>query len=243
MANADSHLNGTGLEKPRAQRIWLLEDRGSSANSVLEGHLRKLADLQGNGFQFAGVCSPRSGSVSAVRARQPDILVLSAAGWPAQCDPMDWADLYASFLIASCPENLHRFLSLGTQGPIACVPAAPTLDSLYLGLRGLTAAKTRDASCQAQIAALQARLNDRIVIERAKGILIKKLNISEEEAYKRLRLSSRRQRRQIRDIAQSLLDTQSLLCPEENGQGLHSETTNMPTPKIEKAIDPAPSFE
>ena len=55
------------------------------------------------------------------------------------------------------------------------------------------------------------------MIERAKGILVQRLGISEEEAYKRLRVSSRRQRRQIRDIAQSLIDTQALLLPEQNG--------------------------
>src|SRR5262249_5371243 len=68
-----------------------------------------------------------------------------------------------------------------------------------------------------QVARLEQRLSDRIVIERAKGILIQRLKISEEEAYKRLHSLSRRQRRQIRDIAQSLLDTQLLLSPEING--------------------------
>jgi AmiR/NasT family two-component response regulator len=60
---------------------------------------------------------------------------------------------------------------------------------------------------------VQQRLSDRIVIERAKGVLLQRLGISEEEAYKRLRVLSRRQRRPIRDIAQSLLDTQDLLVP------------------------------
>jgi AmiR/NasT family two-component response regulator len=68
-----------------------------------------------------------------------------------------------------------------------------------------------------QVARLQRRLSDRIVIERAKGILVQRLKISEEEAYKRLRVLSRRQRRQIRDIAQSLLDTQFLFLPETDG--------------------------
>src|SRR5262249_61357673 len=70
---------------------------------------------------------------------------------------------------------------------------------------------------KSQEARLQQRLEDRIVIERAKGILVQRLGVSEEDAYKRLRVLSRRQRRQIRDIAQSFLDTQSLLMPDENG--------------------------
>jgi len=65
---------------------------------------------------------------------------------------------------------------------------------------------------------LQQRLNDRILIERAKGILVERLSISEKEAYQRLRLQSRRQRRPIRDIAQCLLDAQSLFSPGENNR-------------------------
>ena len=57
------------------------------------------------------------------------------------------------------------------------------------------------------------------MIERAKGVLVQRLGVSEEEAYKRLRVLSRRQRRQIRDVAQSLLDAQALLAPEANGNG------------------------
>src|SRR5262249_38808325 len=71
----------------------------------------------------------------------------------------------------------------------------------------------RRQAWQAQVELLQQRLNDRIVIERAKGILVQRLRIAEEEAYQRLRLLSRRQRRQIRDVAQSLLDAQELLLP------------------------------
>jgi hypothetical protein len=50
-----------------------------------------------------------------------------------------------------------------------------------------------------------------------RGLLVERVGVSEKEAYKRLRVLSRRQRRQIRDIAQALLDTQALLLPEMNG--------------------------
>jgi response regulator NasT len=86
-----------------------------------------------------------------------------------------------------------------------------------LAILSALASRHRLLFWKAQAEQLQQRLNDRILIERAKGILVQRLGISEEEAYKRLRVLSRRQRRQIRDIAQSLLDTQSLLLPGGNG--------------------------
>src|SRR5207248_1625381 len=93
--------------------------------------------------------------------------------------------------------------------------------SLWLALLGTAAAQRRQLHWKMQLARLQQRLTDRIVIERAKGVLVQRLGISEEDAYKRLRLLSRRQRRQIRDIAQSLLDTQFLFLPEVNGYDRH----------------------
>jgi hypothetical protein len=75
---------------------------------------------------------------------------------------------------------------------------------------------------------LQQRLNDRILIERAKGILVERLSISEKEAYQRMRLQSRRQRRPIRDIAQCLLDAQTLFSPETNGLGIPPNSLYQP---------------
>jgi two-component system, response regulator PdtaR len=68
-----------------------------------------------------------------------------------------------------------------------------------------------------ETAHLQQRLADRILIERAKGILVQRLRISEEEAYNRLRVLSRRERRHIRDIARSLLDAEHLFATDSSG--------------------------
>jgi response regulator NasT len=102
---------------------------------------------------------------------------------------------------------------------VVLVPAGAGPECLGLAVLSARAAQARQRGWQSQLEQLQQRLNDRIVIERAKGVLVQRLGIPEEEAYKRLRVLSRRQRRQIRDIAQSLLDAQALLTPESNGNG------------------------
>jgi AmiR/NasT family two-component response regulator len=93
------------------------------------------------------------------------------------------------------------------------------------------AAGKREARWIKEFAHLQQRLADRIVIERAKGILMRRLRISEEEAYKRLRVLSRRQRRQIRKIAQSLLDAEQLFTTEANGAVVTEATKAQEAPK------------
>jgi len=60
--------------------------------------------------------------------------------------------------------------------------------------------------------ALQVRqqLEERKIIERAKGVLQQRFGLSEEEAYVRLRDESRRQRRTIRDVSEAVLLVESL---------------------------------
>jgi hypothetical protein len=127
--------------------------------------------------------------------------------------------LGTAFVVAAEPARAGAYAALAERHPVLLVPVNPGPECLGLAALGARAAQARQRGWQAQLEQLQQRLNDRIVIERAKGVLVQRLGISEDEAYRRLRVLSRRQRRQIRDIAQSLLDAQALLTPEANGNG------------------------
>src|SRR5262249_9594395 len=115
------------------------------------------------------------------------------------------------------PELSERVRPLAELHPLSFLPEKPSRESLWLALVSALASQRRHAHARAQLARLQQRLDDRIIIERGKGVLVQRLGVTEEDAYKRLRVLSRRQRRQIRDIAQSLLDTEALLLPGSNG--------------------------
>jgi response regulator NasT len=58
-------------------------------------------------------------------------------------------------------------------------------------------------------------LENRKLVERAKGILMKSRGLSEEDAYALLRKTAMNQNRKIADIAQSLVTAAGLLGPEE----------------------------
>jgi uroporphyrinogen-III synthase len=60
--------------------------------------------------------------------------------------------------------------------------------------------------------ALQVRqqLEERKMVERAKGVLQQRFGLTEEEAYQRLREESRRLRRAIRDVAEAVLLVENL---------------------------------
>ena len=58
---------------------------------------------------------------------------------------------------------------------------------------------------------LETNLAERKIVERAKGILMKKRSLTEEEAYLLLRRHSRDSRRPMAEIAQSIIDAEELL--------------------------------
>jgi hypothetical protein len=145
------------------------------------------------------------------------VLVVRDAAWLDGPWTVDVLNLGPALVVVGSRENCDRFRALAEEHPVSFLPPRPDAECAWLTLTAALASQRRQAQQKSQLARLQQRLDDRIVIERAKGILVQRLGVSEEDAYKRLRVLSRRQRRQIRDIAQSLLDTESLLAPDENG--------------------------
>jgi hypothetical protein len=203
-------------------QVWLIDDQSGKSSSSLEKTLRELEGRPETGLRLLGNSSSQSDLVTALRKKaldQLDVLVIHEPAWPEGWTNPDLLGLGIVLVVATTSERAQRFRSLANQYPILFVPPNCAADELWLTLMSAKSWRRRENHWQSQIARLQQRLSDRILIERAKGILVQRLQISEDEAYKRLRVLSRRQRRQIRDIAQSLIDTQYLFAPGNNGFG------------------------
>jgi two-component system, response regulator / RNA-binding antiterminator len=203
-------------------RIWLAENLNGADCGCLEAALRQVTDQAGEDHNLVGVRPINLLSATDLRAQQVEALIVADGAAAPQSTLTELLENDVSVLVATTVEQCERYQALAQLHPIWFISTRPTPEMLRLALRGLAACYQRQSRWKAQLSSLQQRLNDRIVIERAKGILVQQLGVSEEEAYKRLRVSSRRQRRQIRDIAQSLIDTQALLLPEQNGYADHS---------------------
>jgi uroporphyrinogen-III synthase len=76
----------------------------------------------------------------------------------------------------------------------------------------LSRAKLEDENqrLQEETQEMKRQLETRKLVERAKGILQYKYNLTEEEAYLRLRNESRRLRRPMRDLAEAIILTEDL---------------------------------
>lgn len=197
-------------------RVWLVEE-GSEPRVPFRDLLGELAAGDAEGPILVGSGPLTAASAASWRASQAELLVATDTAWPEETPPEEWLGDGIGLVVATPLERANRFLAFAETFPIAVVPLPPDRPTLALALRGALAARQRHAFWRSEVQRLEQRLADRIVVERAKGVLILRLGISEEEAYRRLRLLSRRQRRPIREIAQSLLDAESLLLPEVNG--------------------------
>jgi AmiR/NasT family two-component response regulator len=223
-------------------RVWLVDRKQDTGAGCLETLLRQLETRPGGNLRLLGASPFQPDFAAAMRKLVPDLLdlvVINEHAWPETAWSPEILELGMGVVLVTAAERAERVLPLADQYPICFASADVDGEGLWLALRGALAAQRRQAYWKGQAAALQQRLTDRILIERAKGILVQRLGISEDEAYKRLRLLSRRQRRQIRDIAQSLLDTHGLLGPDaesspaspepgRNGKDHHDRTLLLP---------------
>jgi two-component system, response regulator PdtaR len=78
----------------------------------------------------------------------------------------------------------------------------------------LTAARQLEfAQLEAEVDRAQQALEDRKLVERAKGLLMSALDLSEQDAFRRLQLTARERNLRLADVAARIVDQQSLLTP------------------------------
>jgi AmiR/NasT family two-component response regulator len=66
---------------------------------------------------------------------------------------------------------------------------------------------------ESQVNEAQQALADRKVVERAKGVLMTALQLSEQDAFRRLQITARERNLKLADIARRIVEHESLLAP------------------------------
>jgi AmiR/NasT family two-component response regulator len=77
----------------------------------------------------------------------------------------------------------------------------------------LQAQSDRLARMENELESTRRSLNERKVIERAKGLLMARRNLSEEAAYKLLRQTSMDQNRRMVDVAEATISLPDFIAP------------------------------
>jgi AmiR/NasT family two-component response regulator len=76
-----------------------------------------------------------------------------------------------------------------------------------------TARHTEFEALEAEVEHARQALEDRKLVERAKGLLMSALDLSEQDAFRRLQLTARERNLRLADVASRIVEQQSLLEP------------------------------
>lgn len=125
----------------------------------------------------------------------------------------------------STPPHTHaveRFFDVAFQPDVAPdISHAPESTSL---LDLLQTQATRLANVEAELDVARKTLNDRKVVERAKGALMSRLHLTEEEAFRALQKTSMDQNRRLLDVAEATLSLPDLAFAQIGAQPVQVRT-------------------
>ena len=198
-------------ETPRTcngtRRALIVED-----NSFIALGLR--GDLEQLGHEVVGMAADAEEARQLFRAREPNLLLMDIR--LGKDDGIELTrQLYAE---RACPvvivsafsdaELVARATEVGVFGYLV-KPVAP--DALRVQIAVAVRRFDESQKLQQENQALLGRLESRKVIEKAKGILMKRLNLDEEAAHRRLQLESQKRRINIADCARRVIESEKML--------------------------------
>jgi AmiR/NasT family two-component response regulator len=179
--------------------------------AIVDDHERYRAALRAAiwaaGGEIAGEAVRFVDALAVVRRTRPDVTVV-AVGLPDGDGLQLAAEVKAG---ETCPVVL--FTARTTTDIATRAAAAGVMAYLHKPLRPAELAPTLDIAIARfqELQTLRRQLEERKVIERAKGVLMTRYGISEDSAFQRLRRSAMDNRRPMVEIARALLVSESVL--------------------------------
>lgn len=188
-------------------RILLAEDNELVALTMEE----YLTDL---GFQVVGVARTGTQALELARQLEPDMAILDVK-LPELEGTEVAARLYAErpmpIVMVTAFTDRDTIRKAERAGALGYLVKPVTIEALTPAIDIALARFAEIRALRQEVDALHESLEARKLIERAKGILMQRLNISEHDAYERLRHRAREKRVKLKDIAQTIIDAEALL--------------------------------
>jgi len=165
--------------------------------------------LQRNGYSVSENCTSGSETLRRVRTMEPDILLINF-------DMPDITGLEVATIVGN--ENLCSVILFVTNAQrdfcadlvedydITLFPKPINKFALFSTIDVVLHNRRRISKLENELFLLKRGLEDRKIIEQAKGILMRRKSISEAEAYRRIQKMSMDSRVAMRDIADKILE-------------------------------------
>ena len=187
-------------------RVLIVDDHAASRAAVAEAVTAQGGQVVGNGSRAEDV-------LRLVDKHRPDVVVLAVSlpdgdGVQAAREVMTVAACPVVLVIGQTDAPVvARAVDAGVLGflakPVRAEELGPALDVAIHRFRDIETMRRENET-------LRRKLESRKLVERAKGILMRRLGLSEPEAFRRIQKTSMDTRRPMADVAQALLLTEEV---------------------------------
>jgi len=194
---------------PRLQRVLIADDE----HLVIDGLKRCLADLA---CTITAPCKNGEDAVQACRDDRPDLALLDIQ-MPRmnglEAARVIYGEMGVPVIIVSAFSDSQYIRTGADVGVYGYLLKPVTREDIEAVMTVAWARFNESRGTQKEITQLHQRLEDRKMIERAKWILVNRLQVSEECAMKRLQKQARDARRTLADVARCILENADLMDP------------------------------
>lgn len=194
---------------------WVtLDDNDSHALDQAERSRSLRIGLLENGFNLVAVLPADSFLAERIRQLQPDLIIVDAES--------EARDALEHVVLATRDERRPIVMFTYDDDSSVAMDAVAAGVSAYV-VAGLSAQRIRpildvtmarfehEQALRDELASTKTELQDRKVIERAKGLLMQRQSLSEQAAYDKLRKTAMAKGLKLADVAQRMLDVAELL--------------------------------
>ncbi len=183
------------------RKVMVIDDHEPSRRELIE-------NLYLCGYEIAAQGSSGRAAAALARASAAEVIVMAVG--LADLDGIE----AAREIMQSSPLPIVLITSHADASTVARASHAGVMSCLVKPLRAtelapaieLAVSRFRDfTALQEEIAALKLTLEERKLIERAKGLLMEQRHLSEERAYSLMKKASMNMRKPMADVAQAIL--------------------------------------
>ncbi len=172
------------------------------------------ARLEKLGHHVVAEAGDGTQAIEAARAHRPDVIIMDIKmplmdGIEAAHTIL--ADFPCAILFLSAFNEAELIDDASATGALAYLMKPFRKEDLGPALQMAVTRFRHMQTQQKEMDSLRDTLETRKLIERAKGILMDRHSMSEEEAFKRIHFQARNQNKKMRDIAQSIITAADLI--------------------------------
>lgn len=190
-----------------AQTILVAEDEHLLARNMQ-------AELEDIGYTVVGPAPNGRKAVELAREHRPDLALLDMR--MPEMDGLEagkiiYEELHIPIVVVSAYSDREFVDSASQIGVFGYLLKPVSLDTLRVSISVAWKRFVEKQELANEVGQLEKKLEERKVIERAKGLIMEQLRLSEADAMRRLQKQARDSRRPMVDLARSVIEAHDLL--------------------------------